>query len=229
MSSMTMPCFERPSGESSRQSVIRFLLYESATQFLMQLRHEEQPSCILLDVSMPNLSGPALQDRLAKDAPFIPIVFLSGHGDIPTSVKAIKSGAEDFLTKPVSREDLVEAIERALARAGARLEQHHRLGKLHELLSSLTKREREVFELVVRGKMNKQIAFELGTTERTIKAHRQRVMEKLKATSIAELVSTAERLGILDSMENTIGTKNATAGRELPTSARTKGSGNRFT
>jgi FixJ family two-component response regulator len=173
-------------------------LYESATQFLKQLSDEEQPSCILLDVQMPSLSGPELQDRLAKDAPFIPIVFLSGRGDIPTSVKAIKLGAEDFLTKPVSKEDLVEAIERALAHAQTRVAQHHRLVKLHELISSLTRRERQVFELVVRGKMNKQIAFDLGTTERTIKAHRQKVMEKFNAQSVAELVSSAERLGMLD-------------------------------
>jgi RNA polymerase sigma factor (sigma-70 family) len=203
-------------------------LYESATQFLMQLRHEEQPSCILLDVSMPDLSGPELQDRLAVEAPFIPIVFLSGRGDIRTSVKAIKSGAEDFLTKPVARKGLVEAIERALAQARPRLEQHHRLGRLRELLSSLTKREREVFELVVRGKMNKQIAFDLGTTERTIKAHRRRVTEKLKATSIAELVSMAARLGILDSVENATGPMNATASAELSTKAKTKRSGDRF-
>ena len=198
-------------------------LYESATQFLTQRRMDEEPSCILLDVYMPSLSGPELQDQLAVEAPFIPIVFLSGRGDIPTSVKAIKSGAEDFLTKPVSREDLVEAIERALAQARPRLEQHHHLGKLRELLSSLTKREREVFELVVRGKMNKQIAFDLGTTERTIKAHRQRVMWKLNSTSITELVSTAERLGILDRTENTT-RSNATASRELSTVARKKGS-----
>jgi FixJ family two-component response regulator len=176
----------------------RVFLHESASQFLMQLRDEEQPSCILLDVHMPGLSGPELLDRLAKDAPFIPVVFLSGRGDIPTSVRAIKLGAEDFLTKPVSRKDLVEAIERALVQARARLEQYHYLGKLQELLSSLTKREREVFELVTRGKMNKQIAFDLGTTERTIKAHRKRVMEKFNATSLAELVSMAERLGILN-------------------------------
>jgi FixJ family two-component response regulator len=176
----------------------RVYLYESAAEFLMQLRDQEHPSCILLDVHMPGLSGPELQDRLAKDVPFIPIVFLSGRGDIPTSVKAIKLGAEDFLTKPVCRADLVEAIERALVQARVRLVQHHRLGKLRELLSSLTKRERQVFELVARGKMNKQIAIDLGATERTIKAHRKRVMEKLNATSIAELVSMAERLGILD-------------------------------
>jgi RNA polymerase sigma factor (sigma-70 family) len=172
-------------------------LHESATQFLLKLGNEEQPSCILLDVHMPGLSGPELQDRLATDAPFIPIVFPSGQGDIPTSVKAIKSGAEDFLTKPVSKGDLIDAVERALARAQRSLEQHQRLRNLRELLSSLTRRERQVFELVVQGKMNKQIAFDLGTTERTIKAQRQRMMRKLNATSIAELVSMAERLGIL--------------------------------
>jgi len=180
-------------------------LYQSAPQFLMQLGDEEQPSCILLDVQMPGLSGPELQERLAKDAPFIPVVFLSGRGDIPTSVKAMKLGAEDFLTKPVSKGDLVAAIERALAHAQTRLEQHHRVVKLRELISALTRREKQVFELVVRGKLNKQIAFDLGTTERTVKAHRQKIMEKLKARSVAELVSSAERLGMLDSTNNRAG------------------------
>ena len=176
-------------------------LYVSAPQFLMQLRDDEQPSCILLDVQMPDLSGPELQERLTKDAPFIPIVFLSGRGDIPTSVKAMKLGAEDFLTKPVSKEDLVAAIERALAHAQTRLEKHHLIVKLRECISALTRREMQVFELIVRGKLNKQIAFDLGTTERTIKAHRQRVMEKLQARSVVELVSSAERLGMLQSIE----------------------------
>jgi FixJ family two-component response regulator len=177
-------------------------VYESATQFLLQLRDKDQPGCILLDVQMPSLSGPELQERLARDAPFIPIVFLSGRGDIPTSVKAMKLGAEDFLTKPVTKGDLVEAIERALAHAQTRQAQHHRVGKLRELISSLTRREKQVFELVVRGKMNKQIAFDLGTTERTVKAHRQKVMEKFNARSVTELVSSAERLGMLDATEN---------------------------
>ena len=171
--------------------------HESAPQFLTRLRDDEQPSCILLDVQMPGLSGPELQERLAKDAPFIPIVFLSGRGDIPTSVKAMKLGAEDFLTKPVSKDDLVDVIELALAHAQTRLEQHQRIVKLRERISALTRRERQVFELVVHGKMNKQIAFDLGTTERTVKAHRQRVMEKLHARSVAELVTSAERLGML--------------------------------
>jgi FixJ family two-component response regulator len=196
----------------------RVFLHESATQFLLRLRVEEH-CCILLDVHMPGLSGPELQDRLAKDAPFIPIVFLSGRGDIQTSVKAIKSGAEDFLTKPVSREHLVEAIERALAKARSRLEQWYRFEKLQELVSSLTRRERQVFELVVQGKMNKQIAFDLGTSERTIKAHRKSVMEKLNATSIAGLVSMAERLGIFDKVESTSEPESASLGRE-PRSAK---------
>ena len=174
--------------------------HESAPQFLMQLRDDEQPSCILLDVQMPDLSGPELQEHLAKDAPFIPIVFLSGRGDIPTCAKAMKLGAEDFLTKPVSKGDLVGAIERALAHAQTKLEQHHLVVKLRERISALTRREKQVFELVVRGKLNKQIAFDLGTTERTIKAHRQRVMEKLQARSVVELVSSAERLGMLNSI-----------------------------
>jgi len=176
------------------------LLYESALHFLTQIRDDEQLSCILLDVQMPGLSGPELQERLAKDVPFIPIVFLSGRGDIPTSVKAMKLGAEDFLTKPVSKDDLVDVIELALAHAQTRLEQHHRVEKLRELISALTRREKQVFELIVRGRMNKQIAFDLGTTERTVKAHRQKVMQKFNARSIAELVSSAERLGMLHSI-----------------------------
>ena len=192
--------FRAAIGRVLKAAGYQVLLYESGPQFLTQLRDDEQPSCILLDVKMPGLSGPELQERLAKDAPFIPIVFLSGRGDIPTSVKAMKSGAEDFLTKPVSKGDLVAAIERALAHAQTRLEQHRRVVKLRELISALTRREKQVFELIVRGRMNKQIAFDLGTTERTVKAHRQKVMQKFNVRSIAELVSSAERLGMLHSI-----------------------------
>ena len=192
--------FRAAIGRVLKAAGYQVLLYESGPQFLTQLRDDEQPSCILLDVKMPGLSGPELQERLAKDTPFIPIVFLSGRGDIPTSVKAMKSGAEDFLTKPVSKVDLVAAIERALAHAQTRLEQHRRVVKLRDLISALTRREKQVFELIVRGRMNKQIAFDLGTTERTVKAHRQKVMQKFNARSIAELVSSAERLGMLHSI-----------------------------
>ena len=171
-------------------------LYESAKQLLEQLPDEAGPSCILLDVQIPGLSGPELQDRLAERGSTLPIVFLTGHGDIPTTVQAIKAGAEDFLTKPVPKDKLLDAIERALAKARSTREQHNRLNALRTLVATLTPREREVFERVVRGKLNKEIAHELGTTERTIKAHRQKVMDKIQARTFAELVSIAERLGI---------------------------------
>jgi FixJ family two-component response regulator len=158
---------------------------------------ESEPGCILLDVRIPGLSGPELQGRLNALGSTLPIVFLTGYADTPTTVRAIKAGAEDFLTKPVESEELLEAIERALARHAATRTEHHRLEEMRTLLAALTARERQVFGLVVRGKLNKQIAHELGTTERTIKAHRHQVMEKMKVQSLAELVRMAERLGLL--------------------------------
>jgi len=170
-------------------------LYESGRQFLQRFPAGGS-GCILLDVRIPGLSGPELQDELARRSCAFPIIFLTGHGDIPTSVRVTKAGAEDFLTKPVSRAKLLAAIERALAHHETMREQRDRLDALRALAATLTPRERQVFELVVRGKFNKQTAHELGTTERTIKAHRQKVMEKLGAQSLVELVSIAERLGI---------------------------------
>lgn len=171
--------------------------YSSAQQLLDALPDENSPGCILLDVRIPGLSGPQLQARLSELGSTMPIVFLTGHADIPTTVQTIKAGAQDFLVKPVSSEDLLGAVERAMISHEATRDRRGRLDTLRTLIASLTPREREVFELVVRGKMNKQIAAQLGTTERTIKAHRQRVMEKTKVQSLAELVSIAERLGIL--------------------------------
>jgi FixJ family two-component response regulator len=171
--------------------------YGTAQQLLDRLPGDDGPGCILLDVQIPGLTGPELQERLGQIGSVLPIVFLTGHGDIPTSVRTIKAGAEDFLTKPVSSEDLLHAIEKALAHHEALLSQRERLDAMRERIASLTPREREVFELVVRGKINKQIAFALGTTERTIKAHRHSVMEKMQVQSLAELVSIAERVGIL--------------------------------
>ena len=150
----------------------------------------------MLDVNMPGISGTEMQDHLTARAPLLPIIFLTGHGDIPMSVRAMKAGAEDFLTKPVGRDRLVATIERAVADYAAKRERFQRLDRLRTLLSTLTPRERQVFELVVRGRLNKQIAFDLGTTERTVKAHRLKVMEKLGVHSLAELVSAAERLGV---------------------------------
>ena len=170
-------------------------LYESAAQLLDHLPSGDEPGCILLDVEMPDISGTEMQDHLAARAPMMPIIFLTGHGDIPTSVRAMKAGAEDFLTKPVGRDRLVTTIERAVADYATKRERYQRLDRLRTLLSTLTPRERQVFELVVRGRLNKQIAFDLGTSERTIKAHRLKVMEKLGVHSLVELVSAAEQLG----------------------------------
>ncbi len=172
--------------------------FSSAQQLLDQLPDGETPGCILLDVQIPGLSGPELQGRLVELGSRLPIVFLTGHADTATTVRAIKAGAEDFLTKPVSSEQLIDAIERALARQAAARDQRSKLDFLRALVASLTPRERQVFDLIVRGKINKQIAYELGTTERTVKAHRHQVMEKMQVHSLAELVSIAERLGMLD-------------------------------
>lgn len=172
--------------------------YASAQELLDRLPGDAQPGCILLDVQIPGVSGPELQSRLTELGSTVPIVFLTGHADTAMTVRAIKAGAEDFLTKPVSSEQLLDAIERALARQEAARGQHAKLGLLRALVSSLTPRERQVFDLIVRGRINKQIAYELGTTERTVKAHRHQVMEKMRVQSLAELVSIAERLGLLD-------------------------------
>ncbi len=173
--------------------------YPSAQQLLDNLPDEDQLGCILLDVRIPDLSGPELQDRLAIVGSTLPIVFLSGYADVPTTVRTIKAGAEDFLTKPVSSGQLLHVIEQAIAHHETSRDTKRRLDVLHELLATLTPRERQVLDGVVQGKINKQIAQLLGTTERTIKAHRHRVMEKMKVQSLAELVSIAERLGILAS------------------------------
>jgi FixJ family two-component response regulator len=171
--------------------------YASAQHFLDSLPQQDQPGCILLDVRIPNLSGPELQEKLCKLGSTLPIVFLSGYADVMVTVKAIKAGAEDFLTKPVSSEQLLGAIEKAMAHQETARGLKQKLDVLRAQLGTLTPRERQVFERVVQGKINKQIGLQLGTTERTIKAHRHRVMEKMKVQSLAELVSIAERLGIL--------------------------------
>ena len=173
-------------------------LYGSAAELLEKLPGGA-PGCILLDVKMSGLNGPQLQERLGELGHKLPIVFLTGHGDVPTSVRAIKAGAEDFLTKPVPKKDLLAAIERALNRYEEIRDHDSRIAALRSLVSRLTPREKEVFARVVRGKLNKQIAHELDIAERTIKAHRQQVMEKCEVQTLAELVLIAERLGVLSS------------------------------
>ena len=172
--------------------------YASSQALLESAPSDEQAGCILLDVRIPGLNGPDLQTRLVASGSTLPIIFLTGHADTPTTVRAIKAGAEDFLTKPISSEHLIDAIERALASQRASRAQRSRLDAFRSHLASLTHRERQVFDLIVRGRINKQIAHVLGTTERTVKAHRHQVMEKMQVSSLAELVSIAERLGMID-------------------------------
>jgi len=192
--------FRTAIGRLLRASGYEVVLYQSGDEFLESPRREE-PGCILLDIRMPGLSGLELQDRLRRMDSILPIVFLTGHGDIPTSVRAIKAGAEDLLSKPVEKKVLIEAIERALARYRERRVEHDRLDTMRALVFALTPRETEVFGLMIRGKLNKQIAHELGTSERTIKAHRHSIMQKLQVQSVAEAVSIAERLGIVANSE----------------------------
>jgi RNA polymerase sigma factor (sigma-70 family) len=178
--------------------------YPSAQQLLDRLPDDNGPGCILLDVRMPGLSGPELQTRLAELGSTLPIIFLSGFADVRTTVKTIKAGAEDFLTKPVTSEQILSAIEQAMAHHQSLRATRHRLNALRTLLESLTPREHQVFDLVVQGKINKQIAQRLGTTERTIKAHRYKVMEKMGVQSLAELVAIAARLGVLQRLSGEV-------------------------
>jgi FixJ family two-component response regulator len=171
--------------------------YPSGQQLLDRLPDASEPGCILLDVRIPGLSGPELQVRLIELGSTLPIIFLTGYGDVRTTVRAIKAGAEDFLTKPVTSEQLLGAIERAIAHQQSVRGDRQKLDSHRAQLDTLTPREHQVFELVVQGKINKQIAHQLGATERTIKAHRHKVMEKMGVQSLAELVSIAERLGVL--------------------------------
>ena len=193
--------FRKSLAQLLQASGFEVALYDSAERVL-QLPLDMRPGCILLDVKMPGLSGPELQDRLSQLGSPLPIIFLSGHGNIPTTVRTIKAGAEDFLAKPISKKVLLDAIGRALERCHATLAQREQTDFLQARVSKLTPRERKVFELVARGQMNKQVAFALGTTERTIKAHRQKVMQKLNVQSLLELVAVAERLGILSAPED---------------------------
>ncbi|MHC4043949.1 MULTISPECIES: response regulator transcription factor [unclassified Bradyrhizobium] len=176
--------------------------YASALELEKTALDPEQAGCILLDVRIPGLSGPDLQARLIASGSTLPIIFLTGYADTPTTVRAIKAGAEDFLTKPISSEQLIDAIERALAGQRTARVQRSKLDTFRTHLATLTQRERQVFNLIVRGRINKQIAHELGTTERTVKAHRHQVMEKMQVHSLAELVSIAERLGMLGTNED---------------------------
>jgi FixJ family two-component response regulator len=175
---------------------LRAEAFATAEEFLRRQRIGD-PSCIVLDVRLPQMSGLDFQRRLAETGVQIPIIFITAHGDVPMSVRAMKSGAVEFLTKPFRDQDLVDAIQQALQRDCAAREQQAAIQDLQERYHALTAREREVMALVVCGMLNKQIAYEIGASEATVKVHRGHVMQKLQAGSVVELVRMADKLKIV--------------------------------
>jgi FixJ family two-component response regulator len=189
---------------SVRQGLTRLLAsagyaveaFASAREFLARERHAG-PCCLVLDVRMPGLTGLELQEALAAAGRRMSIVFVTGHVDVPMSVKAMKGGAVDLLTKPVDDKDLLKAIQRAVTKDVEDLGEEARVAEIRERVNTLTSRETEVFALVVTGMLNKQIAAKLGIGEKTVKVHRAQVMEKMSAGSVAELVRLADRVGVI--------------------------------
>jgi FixJ family two-component response regulator len=173
--------------------------YASGATLLASPRLDE-PGCIVLDLQMPGLNGLELQKQLAERAPRLPVVFLTGHGNIASSVHAMKAGAADFLEKSAPGADLLAAVNHALEKHQRQRAEYDRKAALEAKVADLTERETQVFSLMVRGKRNKQIAYEIGTSERTVKAHRRHIMEKLNVRSFAEAVTVADRLGLTDSL-----------------------------
>ena len=204
MTEATAVVFVVDDDEGMRQSLknligsvgLRVEAFASAQEFLRS-KLTDVPGCLVLDVRLPGLSGLDLQKRMAEAGIEIPIIFITGHGDIPMTVQAMKAGAIEFLTKPFRDQDLLDAIQQALEHDRKTREQRAEIEKLRSRLDSLTPREREVMGLVVAGLLNKQIAGELGTSETTVKNHRHQIMEKMGADSLAELVKMAYKLGIV--------------------------------
>jgi len=172
--------------------------FASASEFL-NFTHPDKPGCLILDIKMPRLSGLELQERLAEKGISFPIIFITGHGTVPASVRAFKAGAMDFLQKPFEERELLDAVSRGIEKHRRLRYEQKEMKTLRARLDTLTPRESEVFGLVVSGMLNKQVAFYLGITEKTIKVHRARVMQKMGAQSLADLVRFAEKLGIRSS------------------------------
>jgi FixJ family two-component response regulator len=170
-------------------------LFESAQEFLVRPR-ALVPSCLVLDIGLPGLNGLQLQERIAADRADMPIIFITGAGDVPTTVQAMKAGAVEFLTKPFSDTVLLSAIQQAINRSETALGVEAEIKSLQDRYATLSRREREVLGLVVRGLLNKQVGFELGISEITVKAHRGQVMRKMEAGSLVDLVNIARKLGI---------------------------------
>ena len=205
---LTSPMSEKPivhvvdDDDSLRKAVARLLhaagydvrAYASAGDFALAGREKNKRGCVLLDVRMPGPSGLELQEALAREDEPLPVIFLTAHGDVPSSVRAMKAGAVDFLTKPIKRDVLLNAVRVALARDMCLHASRKQLRDLRARFARLTPREKEVFDLVVAGRLNKQIAVELGMAERTVKAHRGQVMTKMQVTSVAELVHLADKM-----------------------------------
>jgi FixJ family two-component response regulator len=175
--------------------------FPSAQHLLEDLPRDSEPGCVLLDVRLPGLSGPELQEHLGNLGSTLPIIFLTGYPNTSIAVQAIKAGAEDFLTKPVASDELLRAVQRALAKHTLARDLKNSERMVRARMETLTAREREVFALIVRGQRHKQIAHSLGCAERTVKAHRRRVMEKMQVRSLAELVLAAERMGLPRTMQ----------------------------
>ena len=171
-------------------------LFGSAQEFMSGKTRPDVPSCLVVDIRLPGIGGLDFQQELARTSVHIPIIFISAHGDVPMTVRAMKAGAVEFLTKPFRDQDLLDAIQLGLERDRARRQHEAEISLLQERFASMTQREREVITLVVAGKLNKQIAAEIGITENTVKVHRSRAMEKMQAQSLADLVRMVERLQI---------------------------------
>ncbi|MDP2921372.1 MAG: response regulator [Candidatus Omnitrophota bacterium] len=172
--------------------------FMAAADFLA-FKHLKLPSCLVLDVQMPDIDGIALQDAMARQKLIIPIVFITGHGNIPMSVKAMKAGAIDFLPKPFTKKELLDAIERAIAKNKTHNKEEAEINRIKRRIKTLSPRELEVFRLVASGMLSKQIAFKRGTALQTIKVHRSRVMQKMQAKTVTELIHLAQKAGLVSS------------------------------